>query len=62
MEEYIQVDKVCEYINVLGYSGLFSVEFLLSNSGEAYFLEVNLRNDGNGYLPTYGGVNLPYHY
>lgn len=60
MEEYIQVDKVCEYINVLGYSGLFSVEFLLSNSGEAYFLEVNLRNDGNGYLPTYGGVNLPY--
>lgn len=60
MEEYIQVDKVFEYINLLGYSGLFSVEFLLSNRGEAYFLEINLRNDGNGYLPTYGGVNLPY--
>ena len=43
----------------MGYSGLFSVEFLLSDR-EAYFLEINLRNDGNGYLPTYGGVNLPY--
>ena len=59
MGEYICLDKVYEYLNLLGYSGLFSVEFLLSNN-KAYFLEINLRNDGNGYLPTYGGVNLPY--
>lgn len=41
------------------YSGLFSAEFLLYK-GELYFLEVNFRNDGNGYVPTYAGLNLPY--
>lgn len=59
INKYVCKEKVCEYINTLGYSGLFSVEFLLCDD-KAYFLEVNLRNDGNGYLPTFGGVNLPY--
>jgi len=41
------------------YSGLFSAEFLLYQ-GDFYFLEVNFRNDGNGYVPTCAGLNLPY--
>ena len=42
----------------IGYTGLFSVEFLHSK-GVDYFLEVNLRNDGNGAVSNAGGVNLP---
>lgn len=42
----------------LGYTGLFSIEFLRSK-GNDYFLEVNLRNDGNGAVSTAGGINLP---
>ncbi len=60
INESSSVDKLYEFIDKLGYCGLFSVEFLLSNNNEEYFLEINLRNDGNGYLPTFGGVNLPY--
>lgn len=42
----------------LGYTGLFSLEFLHCK-GKDYFLEVNLRNDGNGAVSSAGGVNLP---
>lgn len=53
------VTKVQRFFNLIGYYGIFSLEFL-SKGHNHYFLEVNLRNDGNGYAPTYGGVNLPY--
>lgn len=42
----------------LGYTGLFSIE-LLHCKDKDYFLEVNLRNDGNGAVSSVGGVNLP---
>lgn len=42
-----------------GYSGLFSAEYLLKD-GKFYFLEVNFRNDGNTYVATAAGINLPY--
>ena len=42
-----------------GYTGLFSVEYLYKNR-IFYFLEINFRNDGNGYVPTFTGLNLPY--
>ena len=38
---------------------IFSLEYLVKGD-KLYFLEINLRNDGNGYSPTFGGVNLPY--
>ena len=44
----------------IGYSGLFSLEFIRDFSGKDYFLEINLRNDGNAYCVTSAGVNLPY--
>lgn len=42
-----------------GYTGLFSAEYLQKDD-KYYFLEINFRNDGNGYVPTAAGLNLPY--
>lgn len=53
------ISKVQRFFDEIGYYGLFSIEYLVKG-GKQYFLEVNLRNDGNGYAPTFGGVNLPY--
>ena len=61
IEEYIDVDKVNEFLDILDYRGLFSIEFIIRDN-ECYFLEINLRNDGNGYAPMIGGVNIPYLY
>lgn len=55
----IDVDPVYRILRELGYTGLFSVEFL-HKQDKNYFLEVNLRNDGNGYVSMGGDVNLPY--
>lgn len=43
----------------LHYEGIFSVEVIYSK-GKYYFLEINLRNDGCGYLYTAAGCNYPY--
>jgi predicted ATP-grasp superfamily ATP-dependent carboligase len=48
------------FIKEIGYSGLFSLEFLHSKDGGDYFLEMNFRNDANAYCVTKAGVNLPY--
>lgn len=48
-----------ELLKMTGYHGLFSAEFLLKD-GIYYFLEVNFRNDGNSYVATAAGINLPY--
>ena len=34
--------------------------FVRDNEGNDYFLEINMRNDGNAYCVTSAGVNLPY--
>lgn len=54
-----ELNKICNLIKLVGYTGLFSIEFV-HKDGINYFLEVNFRNDGNGYIPTAAGVNLPY--
>lgn len=59
IEKYVDPLIIEKYIRELKYSGIFSMEFLLRD-GTLYFMEINLRNDGHGYAPTYGGVNLPY--
>lgn len=46
-------------LKATGYTGLFSAEYLLKD-GKYYFLEVNFRNDGNTYVATSAGINLPY--
>lgn len=58
---YVQtIEKTRNYIKTMGYSGLFSVEFLRDKQGVDYFMEINFRNDGNAIAVTRSGVNLPY--
>ena len=52
-------NKLEELLKKTGYRGLFSAEFLQSKDN-FYFLEVNFRNDGNTYVATASGLNLPY--
>lgn len=56
------VKQVADFIISLGYVGLFSVEFIRDKSGKDYFLEINMRNDGNAYCVTASGCNLPFIY
>ena len=53
-------DSVKRFVQRIGYSGLFSIEFVRGKDGIDYFLEINLRNDGNAYCVNSAGVNLPY--
>ena len=54
-------DKIIEnFIRGIGYSGLFSIEFIRDREDKDYFLEINLRNDGNAYCVQSAGINLPY--
>jgi len=54
------MEAVKRFIKTIGYSGLFSVEFIRAKDGKDYFLEINMRNDGNAYCVESAGVNLPY--
>lgn len=65
--EYKPVDgfdcdfKACkDFIKIIGYQGLFSMEYLRDKRGHDYFMEINMRNDGNAICVTAAGVNLPY--
>lgn len=53
-------EGVERFVRTIGYSGLFSIEFIRDNDGNDYFLEINMRNDGNAYCVKSAGVNLPY--
>ena len=54
------MEPVKRFIRTIGYSGLFSVEFIRGVDNKDYFLEINMRNDGNAYCVESAGVNLPY--
>lgn len=54
-------EKVAALLKESGYRGLFSAEFL-KKGDTLYFLEINFRNDGNTYVATSSGMNLPYLY
>lgn len=56
---HLPIDKIKQIISLMQYDGLFSIEFVCRDN-RCYFLEINFRNDGNGYVPTSAGVNLPY--
>lgn len=58
--EYCGFDACKKFIQTIGYSGLFSMEFLRGKDGKDYFMEINMRNDGNSICVTAAGVNLPY--
>ena len=52
-------EVVERFLSTIGYNGLFSLEFIRDKKGRDYFLEINLRNDGNAYCVQTAGVNLP---
>ena len=54
------LQKCISFIREVGYTGLFSMEFLRDKYGNDYFMEINFRNDGNAISVTEAGVNLPY--
>lgn len=60
--EKFEYDKkaVESFIKKIGYSGLFSLEFIRDENKKDYFLEINMRNDGNAYCVKTAGINLPY--
>ena len=65
--EYIPMDRdlfnmksVETLVKTIGYSGLFSIEFIRDPAGKDYFLEINMRNDGNAFCVKSAGVNLPF--
>lgn len=54
------IEKCYDFIKAVGYSGLFSIEFLRGKDGHDYFMEMNFRNDGNSICVTKAGCNLPF--
>lgn len=48
-----------EMLTTIGFDGIFSVEFLVGEDGELYFLEINFRNSTWSYASTCAGMNLP---
>lgn len=54
----INVSSINRMLEEIGYEGIFSIE-VLCKAGCTYFLEINLRNDGTGYLYSSTGINYP---
>lgn len=42
----------------IGFEGIFSIEFLVDQNGNMYFLEINFRNSTWSYAATKAGMNL----
>lgn len=61
LQNYINKEQIKQFVKKIDYNGLFSIEFVVKND-KLFFLEINLRNDGNGYVPIADNVNLPYIY
>ena len=43
----------------IGFEGIFEVEFLIDQTGELYFSEINFRNSTWSWASTIAGMNLP---
>ena len=56
-EIYESLKKILKEI---GFTGIFEAEFLVDDSDNYWFLEINFRNSTWSYAYTYGGVNMPY--
>lgn len=53
------ITKITEMMTEVGFEGIFTVEFLLTQDDELYFLEINFRNSTWSYASTCLGMNLP---
>ena len=56
------ITKIKNIIKECHFSGIFSLECLITANDELYFLEVNFRNSTWSYAYTFGGLNLPYYW
>lgn len=56
---YIDINAVNDFFQKVDYSGPYSIEYFIKD-GKAYFLEVNWRTDGDMYVYTTAGINIPY--
>lgn len=52
-------EKIRKFIQLSGYSGTFSIDFIIGKDKQIYFLEMNFRNSAWSYPYTCAGVNLP---
>lgn len=62
MDEFLSkefLNKAHQFLKSIGYEGLFSLEFLRDKNGKDFFMEINMRNDGNAFCVTMSGINLP---
>ena len=53
-------EKIADIIKQIGFEGIFSCEFVVDESDNLYFLEINFRNATWSYSSTHAGMNLPY--
>lgn len=61
LPESISAELIDNFLSEIDYYGLFSFEYAMKG-GIAYFLEVNLRNDGTSHFFYQAGANLPLAY
>lgn len=54
----ISRDQIVSFLSEIDYCGLFSIEYGLYK-GDAYFFEINLRNDGTSHFFYQVGANIP---
>lgn len=59
--DYVDIDKISEFLSRIDYHGLFAFEFGLHDD-KAYFFEVNLRNDATFHYFYQAGANIPLAY
>ncbi|MBR2028346.1 MAG: ATP-grasp domain-containing protein [Oscillospiraceae bacterium] len=53
------VDGIRNFVQSIGYEGLFDIDLIEAQDGTIYFVELNLRYGGSGYAITESGANLP---
>lgn len=51
--------KISEMFKIIGFEGIFSLEFLIGPMDELYFLEINFRNSTWSYASTVAGMPIP---
>lgn len=52
-------EKLDKMFKIIGFEGIFSVEFLVDQNDNYYFLEINFRNSTWSWAATMAGMNLP---
>ena len=57
-EDEVTKEKIKTMFRKIGYEGIFSLEFLISEDDELYFCEINFRNSGWSYASTIAGMPL----